>query len=45
MSGWSRAYDMLAEILIVAMGPVTWDIQKTSAMARFGLNAGLGVEV
>ena len=31
---------MLAEIVITAMGRVTWDTCKISAMAKFGLSAG-----
>ena len=35
---------MLAEIIIAAMGHVTCDMQKNSAMAKFGLNVGLDTE-
>ena len=31
---------MLAEILIAAMGRVTWDTSKFSSMAKFGLSTG-----
>ena len=31
---------MLAEIIITAMGCVTWDTSKISSMAKFGLSAG-----
>ena len=36
--------DMLAEIIITAMGHVTWDTSKISSMAKFGLSAGQCVQ-
>ena len=36
---------MLAKIIILAMGCVTWDMSKIPAMSKFGLSVGQEVVV